>query len=201
MAKDRGGRKDRIAPDNRRDPLAMEADRAPRDRSDEEREDDGFALSQDEREQMLRDDALQNTLPIPPKKAGVHWFWGSLTNPYTPIEWYMRLGWKPVKFEELAGWANANMRGKSGEYAGCITVNEMVLMRGDETAYQRYMRILHHEKPMQEQERMRQSMRSVEEAIAAETGQDGLVEDVVAKPEHSGLRSLDRRAKRPTRFD
>lgn len=189
-------RKGRVAAESRRQPLAMSEERAPRELEDDERHQDGLELTQDEREQMLRDDALQNQLPNPPKRPGVHWFWASLTNQYNSVTWYMRLGYKPVKFEELPGWADANMRGKSGEYAGCITVNEMLLMKGDETAYQRFMHIVHHEKPMQEQMRARQSVNRAKEEVSEESGRDGLVTEV-----GTGFASLDRKAKKPSRFD
>lgn len=200
MAKKDTERGSRVTNDSRRRPLATDEQRAPREQADAGRTTDGLELTQDEREQMLRDDALQNQLPNPPRRPGVHWFWASLTNQYTSVTWYMRLGFRPVKFEEMEGWAEANMRGKSGDYAGCVTVNEMLLMRVDETSYQRYMKIVHHDKPMQEQHRMRDSMRSVQEAVAQESGQD-LVRDATAPGESSGMQSLDRTAKRPARFE
>lgn len=191
----------RIAAETRREPMSMSEERRPREREDEDRLDDGLELSQEEREQMLRDEALQNQLPNPPMRAGVHWFWASLTNAYNPVTWYMRLGYRPVKFEELAGWANANMRGKSGEYAGCITVNEMLLMAADETAYQRYMRIVHHEKPMEEQRKMSETFKRVGEEVAMEAGHGGLVQDGARPGEISGIPQLERTAKRPSKFE
>lgn len=191
---------DRLRQDARRSPLPTDEQRAPRDGADQERNADGMELTQDDRERMLRDDALQNQLPNPPKRPGVHWFWASMTNQYTPVAWYMRLGYKPVKFEDLAGWAEANMRGKSGEFAGCITINEMLLMSAEETAYQRFMKIVHHDKPMREQERLRDSMRGVQETVSSEVGH-AVVEDGAAPGELSGMQSLDRTAKRPKAFE
>lgn len=191
----------RMRAEDRREPMAMSQDRAPRERSDEDRKDDGLELSQDEREQMLRDEAMQNQLPNPPRRPGIHWFWASLNNPYTPVTWYVRMGYVPVKMEELEGWAHANMRGKSGEYSGCVTVNEMLLMRADETAYQRFMKIVHHDKPMEEQQKMMSSFKDVQETVAMESGHGGLVHDGARPGEVSGLPSLERTAKRPNKFE
>lgn len=201
MAKDRNAREGRISAESRRTPPQMAESRESREQADAERMDDGLELTQDQREQMLRDDALQNQLPNPPPRKGVHWFWASLTNQWTSVAWYMRLGYKPVKFEELAGWADANMRGKSGEYAGCITVNEMLLMKCDETSYQRFMRVVHHEKPLEEQKRMKESFQRVRDEVAQESGHEGLVVDAAGKGEASGVPLLDRTAKRPAKFE
>lgn len=202
MANDRTTKREgRVSATSRRQPLAMSEERAPRERADEGRVDDGLELTQDERDQMLRDEALQNQLPNPPQRAGVHWFWASLTNAYNPVTWYMRLGYKPVKYEELVGWANANMRGKSGEYAGCITVNEMLLMQGSEDSYQRYMRIVHHDKPMEEQRKMSEAFKSVGEEVETQSGHGGLVRDAARPGEISGIPSLERTAKRPGKFE
>jgi len=152
-------------------------------------------------QQMLRDNALQQRLPDPPPRKGIHWFWASLTNTANSIMWYMRLGYKPVKFEEMPGWADANMRGKSGEFAGCITVEEMLLMRGDEKAYQRFMQIVHHDKPMEEQKGVRDSFRRAREEVTAESGHDGIVRDATRPGETSGLKELERTVKRPAKFE
>lgn len=201
MAKTDGRRSGRVAAASRREPLSMSEEREPRDMEDNERLDEGLELSQDEREQMLREDAMQNQLPNPPKRPGVHWFWASLTNAYTSVPWYMRMGYKPVKFEELAGWADANMRGKSGDYAGCITVNEMLLMKADEKAYQRFMHIVHHEKPLAEQKGLKDSFQRVKEEVASDSGHDGLVTDATERGEMSGVRALERTVKRPSKFE
>lgn len=191
----------RVAPESRREPLQTDETRASRAQADAERVDEGFEMSQDEREQMLRDNALQSRLPDPPKRPGVHWFWGSLNNTANSIMWYMRLGYRPVKFEELAGWAEANMRGKSGDYAGCICVEEMLLLAGDEKAYQRYMHIVHHEKPMQEQMGVKDQFRRTQDEVASESGHGGLVQDPTRPGEMSGLRELERTVKRPAKFE
>lgn len=171
--------------------------RASREQADVERQQDGMELSQDERDQMLRDDAMQNQLPTPPKRAGVHWFWASLENRFTPITWYMRLGYRVVKFEELAGWADANMRAKSGDHAGCISVNEMILMQCSEADYQRYMKIAHHEKPNSEQRAARGIIDTAKNSVEEDSSGRTLVTEV-----GKGFQEMDRQVvQRSPKFD
>lgn len=181
---------DRISAGSRRKTIATAPGRESRDQADANRVDEGLELSQTEREQMLRDEALQNQLPNPPKRPGTHWFWASMNNQWTPVTWYRRMGYHPVKIEELAGWADANMRGKSGEYAGCITINEMLLMRCDEASYQKFMKIVHHDKPNEEQRTVRGKIDETRETVENEAGVGGLVEEV-----GSGLQNMDRSAR------
>lgn len=199
MARERSAR---AMPQSRRVPMGASETRGSRETADNEKHDDGLEVPLEVREQMLRDDAMQNQLPTPPKRPGLHWFYASLTNPYTSVQWYLRMGYRPVKYSELEGWADANMRGKSGtDYADCIVVNEMLLMKIDDKTYQRFMAIQHHEKPMQEQQRMRESFQRVREEVAMESGQEGLVIDATGKGEVSGLPTLNKTARKPRQFE
>lgn len=154
-------------------------------------------LTQEEREQMLRDEAMQNQLPNPPKKAGVHYFWASMENRFTPVSWYKRLGYKVVPYDSMKGWADANMRQASGDYAGCITVNEMLLMECSESSYQRFMTINHHEKPNQEQQRARQSIDAAKDLGGEDSSGRALVTEV-----GKGFETMDRKiVKRVHKFE
>jgi len=79
--------------------------------------------------------------------------WLSTTNQYDPIHKRMRMGYTPVKAEEIQGFEN--YRVKSGEQQGLLSVNEMVLYKLPEDLYQEMMAEMHHYAPMDEQEKIK----------------------------------------------
>ena len=105
-------------------------------------------------EALLRSEALANALPNPPAIPGWHQAWLSTTNTYTPIQQYVRLGYVPVKPEEHPEWQYLKQHGAS-HGGDIITCNEMVLYKVTEEAYQQIMRVIHHDRPMEEEERLR----------------------------------------------
>ena len=110
--------------------------------------------SSDELENLLRTEALSNALPKPPPIEGFHQIWLSTTNTYTPIQQYARLGYVPVKPEEHKEWAY--LKQHSAQHGGDgIFCNEMVLYKIPMDAYQRIMKVLHHDRPNEESERLR----------------------------------------------
>jgi hypothetical protein len=64
----------------------------------------------------------------------------------------MRLGYETVKPEEVPGWEYATL--KTGEYSGCIGVNEMIAAKLPNRLYLRVMREAHHDAPLREEERV-----------------------------------------------
>ena len=111
-----------------------------------------FALSS-ERRRMFRDEFMQESLPTAPEINGFHCCWLSTTNQYDPIHKRMRIGYTPVKAEEVPGFEN--YRVKAGELEGMIACNEMVLYKIPEEIYQEYMAEVHHYAPMDEQEKIK----------------------------------------------
>ena len=105
-------------------------------------------------EAMLREEALANALPNPPQIPGWHQVWLSTTNTYTPIQQYVRLGYVPVKPEEHPQWQYLKQHGAS-HGGDVITCNEMVLYKIPNEAYQQIMRVVHHDRPNEEAERLR----------------------------------------------
>ena len=73
-------------------------------------------VSAEERRKMFRSEWLQEALPNPPAIKGFHLCWLSTTNQYDPIHKRVRLGYTPVKAEEVSGFDT--YRVKSGEHAG-----------------------------------------------------------------------------------
>jgi hypothetical protein len=84
-------------------------------------------VSADERRKMWKDEWTQSALPSVPEMKGWHLCWLSTTNSYDSIDKRIRLGYSPVKAEELPGMDNNKV--KAGEHAGFISCNEMLLYK------------------------------------------------------------------------
>ncbi len=78
--------------------------------------------------------------------------WLTTTNPRDSITGRMRLGYEPVKSEEVPGWEYATL--KTGEYAGFIGVNEMLAFKLPQSLYDAYMREAHYDAPLREEEKL-----------------------------------------------
>ena len=113
---------------------------------------EGFA-SAEERRRMFRSEWVQEALPTPPEIPGFHLCWLSSTNQYDPIHKRLRMGYTPVKAEELPGFEN--YRVKAGEHEGFVACNEMILYKMPEEIYQEIMAEMHHYAPMDEQEKIK----------------------------------------------
>jgi hypothetical protein len=110
-------------------------------------------VSSEERRRMFRSEWLQEALPTPPEIPGYHLCWLSSTNQYDPIHKRMRLGYEPVKAEELPGFEHLKV--KAGEHTGFVACNEMLLYKLPMDIYQDLMYDLHHRAPMEEQEKIK----------------------------------------------
>ena len=111
-----------------------------------------FAFSE-ERRKMFRSEWLQEALPTPPEIPGYHLCWLSSTNQYDPIHKRMRMGYEPVKAEELPGFEH--LRVKAGEHAGFVSCNEMILYKMPMDLYQEIMFEIHHRAPLEEQDKIK----------------------------------------------
>lgn len=134
-------------------------ERLVRNAGDDTRGDRGFEqthiraepLGDEEFEQMMAEEFEQSALPNPPPLPGWHQVWLTSTSQYDSIQKRQRLGYQPVRTAEHEGFDPSN--GQSLErFAGCITCNEMVLFKIEETRYQALMRHFHHKKPLLEEE-------------------------------------------------
>lgn len=110
------------------------------------------AVSDDERIEMFRQQMFQSALPDLPKIPGWHTCWLTTTNPRDSIQARMRLGYEPVKPEDIPGWEYAAL--KTGEYAGFIGVNEMLAFKLPQSLYEAFMREAHHDAPLREEEKL-----------------------------------------------
>ena len=113
---------------------------------------DSFASSAESR-RMFRSEWMQEALPTPPEIPGFHLCWLSSTNQYDPIHKRLRMGYTPVKAEELPGFENYHV--KAGELEGHVACNEMILYKMPNELYQEIMAEMHHYAPMEEQEKIK----------------------------------------------
>jgi hypothetical protein len=118
-------------------------------------------LSDDDRIDMFRNSFYQSALPDLPEIPGYHVCWLTTTNPRDSIQARFRLGYEPVRPEEVPGWEYATL--KTGEYAGLVGVNEMIAAKLPDRLYYRIMREAHHDAPLREEERITSDMDSMNE--------------------------------------
>lgn len=124
----------------------------------ERHQENGTAFTNDELEQMIRNEFQAEALPTVPKLAGWHLCWLSQTNTHDPIARRMRLGYVPVRLDEI-GESYSNLKMKSGEFEGCVSCNEMLLFKLPMDRYQAIMHTFHHKMPLEEEEALREQLR------------------------------------------
>lgn len=106
-------------------------------------------LSDNDRVEMFRQQFFQSALPDLPKIPGYHVCWLTTTNPRDSIHHRIRLGYEPVKPEDIPGWEYTTL--KTGDYTGFIGVNEMLAFKLPLNLYERFMRMAHHDMPLEEE--------------------------------------------------
>lgn len=162
--------------------------RESRSSEDDERKHDGTILNEAERRRLLRDEFKQEALPQVPKIPGMHVCWLSTTNGQDPIPRRTRLGYVPVRYDEVPG-LDATYRMRSGEFDGCVAVNEMVLFKVPLEMYQTIMNEYHHDQPLEAEEMIVNQIRANQEV------------DHQGRPlvhEEEGMSNLVQRARRPS---
>jgi len=110
------------------------------------------ALSDDERVEMFRQQMFQAALPDLPKLPGYHTCWLTTTNPRDSIQARIRLGYEPIKPEDVPGWEYVTV--KTGEWAGFIGVNEMLAFKLPLGLYEKFMQEAHHDAPLREEDKL-----------------------------------------------
>jgi hypothetical protein len=110
-------------------------------------------VSTQERRKMWKDEWTQSALPAVPEVKGWHLCWLSTTNSYDSIDKRIRLGYVPVKAEEVPGMENSRV--KAGEHVGFVACNEMLLYKIPMEMYQDVMAHFHHEAPLEEANKIR----------------------------------------------
>ena len=169
--------------------LKKSADAGREDRSSEDvrRQDaDGTVTTVSERRKMFRNEWTQEALPTPPPIPGYHLCWLSTTNSTDPIHKRVRMGYEPVRSEEIAGWGHFKM--KSGEYEGYVSVNEMLLFKIPNELYQQLMEEIHHYMPLEEERKLKANV------VLGERDSNG---KVLGQVEGDGINSLAANVKPP----
>jgi len=122
-------------------------------------------ISDDERVAMFRQQFFQSSLPDLPNIPGWHACWLTTTNPRDSIHMRMRLGYQPIKPEDVPGWEYATL--KTGDYQGFIGVNEMLAFRLPMSLYEKYMQEAHHDAPLREEEKLTETAEFMEQQAKA----------------------------------
>ena len=117
-------------------------------------------ISTQERKKMWSEEWTQSALPKLPNVDGWHLCWLSTTNSYDSIDKRIRLGYVPVKSEELPGYEDYKI--KSGQYVGYISCNEMLLFKLPMDIFQEVMTYQHHDKPREEADKIRVQIESLQ---------------------------------------
>jgi len=116
-------------------------------------------LTMDQRIALLRDEYSGDILPdvnvVPGRDPEMHYFWASTTNQTDAVYRRQRLGYVLVKSTELPTLA-AEYAVKTGQFEGCISVNEMILMKIPQVLFKELMKINHHERPLEQEQRIQE---------------------------------------------
>jgi len=145
-------------------------------------------MSAQERRRMWSEEWTQSALPKVPEIPGWHLCWLSTTNSYDSIDKRIRLGYVPVKADELPGFDN--YRVKAGEDTGFIACNEMRLYKLPMDLYQDIMLQMHHEMPNDESDKIRLQVENIQGARDSSGKSLGRVEG-------EGFGELDRTVRTP----
>jgi hypothetical protein len=139
-------------------------------------------VSSDERRKMWKDEWAQSALPNAPDLPGWHVCWLSTTNSYDSIDKRIRLGYVPVKADEVPGYEN--YRVKAGEHVGYIACNEMLLFKIPMEHYQEIMAHFHHDAPLEEANKIRVQAESLQQRDSS--GKN------LSRTEGDGIEQLDK---------
>jgi hypothetical protein len=107
-------------------------------------------VTDSERVDMLRRTFFQFALPDLPKIEGWHTCWLTTQNPKDPIHGRLRLGYELIQAHEIPGFEHLGI--KDGSFKGAIGVNEMVAARLPIHLYEAFMREVHFDAPLREEE-------------------------------------------------
>jgi hypothetical protein len=109
-------------------------------------------LSEDDRLEMFRMQLYNDALPNIPEIPNYHVCWLTTTNKGDTIQHRLRLGYELIRAGDVPGMELVTL--KTGEYAGCVAVNEMIAAKLPISLYYRYMQEAHHDAPMREENKL-----------------------------------------------
>lgn len=121
------------------------------------------AIRMDLFRQMHAQAALPDIPPIP----GWHVCWLTSTNTKDSLAMRRRLGYEPIKPEEIPGFGEF-ATGQGGVTDGLIHVNEMVAFKIPLDIWNEYMQWNHHYAPAEQDEKLTDSARQTKEVMQAQ---------------------------------
>lgn len=110
-----------------------------------------------------------NILPDTPKIEGYHTCWISTTNASDTPQRRESHGYERVRPEDLPGYDHITLT--QGIFAGCVGLNEMILMKLPIDLWHKFMEIAHDVRPYEQEDKVRDAVRYVQE-IARDGGGD-----------------------------
>lgn len=122
-------------------------------------------FSEADRLEMFRNNLFNDALPDLPPIPGYHVCWLTTTNSRDPIHRRIMLGYEPLKAADIPGFEYSSV--KTGEWAGCVGVNEMIAFKLPLGLYESFMQEAHHNKPAQEEQRLQDVADMLREQAAA----------------------------------
>lgn len=108
----------------------------------------------------------QAALPNIPTIPGYHVCWLTTNNPRDSLQQRIRLGYEPIKPEDVKGFDYAV--GTEGATSGLIHVNEMVAFKIELGLYNLYMQDAHHHQPAFEETKLTQRVEEVQKQARAQ---------------------------------
>lgn len=165
--KARGGRPRRDIPPASEQVRDVSGEREEDDRGlddHEEVSDDFGDGTEDSLFAMFEESLVQSVLPDLPAMPGFHVCWLTTSNPRDTIQWRMRIGYQLIRAQDFPDWDGISV--KSGDYQGCVGVNEMIAARIPISLYNKYMRHVHEKLPLAEEEKLRAKFRQLKESAA-----------------------------------
>lgn len=137
----------------------------------------------------FRTSLTSNILPQLPNIPGFHLCWVPISsnNIYDTVDHRKNIGYSVVKPEEVPNFLpNQN---RSAQTEGCVSYNELVLMKIPEKLYQLYMVDSHHTQPMEQERVIKQTIAAMEDNRGSNIARD--------QSEMTGINSLARKVKEP----
>jgi hypothetical protein len=108
--------------------------------------------TEDERLEMFRMQLYNDRLPNLPEIPGYHVCWLTTANTGDTIQSRSRMGYELIRAEDVPGMDLIIQ--KTGDYVGCVMVNEMIAAKLPTSLYLRYMQEAHHDAPLREEEKL-----------------------------------------------
>lgn len=120
-------------------------------------------LTEKDRLTAFRQALQQSALPKLPDIPGYHLYWASTSNKNEPIHRKLQLGYELLLAKDVPGYNLGELSIKTGDWVGCIGINEMIAMKLPLDLYYMYMKENHHDQPLFEDQKLTDTADSIRE--------------------------------------